>query len=259
MRVGIIGCGVVGQRLIEWFANHSVPVSRVDPEHGLSDSLKGCSIVFVCVPTSLIDGHLDTSIIRTALAKADLDDDAIVALRSTVLPGTTRALAEADPRRCYVHVPEFLTERRAKDDFLHPEVSIVGTVDPEDERGAGLLLIDVLPTAGYSRICTAEVAELAKVSSNAFYATKLSFMNQLYDYAEVKGIDYADVKDLLTGMSMVGSQHLDVLQDGYRGFGGKCLPKDSSALAADAARAGATMTVLDEAIAVNATLRLKGG
>lgn len=184
--------------------------------------------VLLCVPTPQAeDGSADLSFITRAASDLSkhIPSGGIVINKSTVPVGSTHVVADAI-NRDDVHVvsnPEFLREGHAVSDFLHPERVVIGADDTDIAvRVAGLhlrLAAPVLATDPTS-------AELIKYASNAFLATKLSFMNSIASIAERAG---ADIADVVLGIGMdhrIGSQFL---QPGP-GWGGSCLPKDTSAL-----------------------------
>ncbi len=116
------------------------------------------------------------------------------------------------------------------------------------------MVLASLPPAAQSHLCVVELAEACKLFANAFYALKVSYANQFYDYCERAGIEYDHVRILANGDPMMAPFHLDVSQDGYRGFAGKCLPKDTTALYVSSKKSGSEITLLREALRYNATL-----
>ncbi len=96
---------------------------------------------------------------------------------------------------------------------------------------------------------------MAKYAANSFLAVKVSYANEVFDLCERMKIDYAHVRDIVAADARIGGSHMDVLDSGYRGYGGKCLPKDSKSLL-DLARAmGIDMEVLRAADRTNARLQ----
>ena len=90
-------------------------------------------------------------------------------------------------------------------------------------------------------------AELVKYTKNTFYATKVIFANQLFDICQALGEDWYKIRDIITAEQAqpIGDSHLDPIFGLYRGFGGKCLPKDSRALGVLAEQLGVKYTLLD--------------
>ncbi|MEZ4195114.1 MAG: hypothetical protein R3B53_01815 [Candidatus Paceibacterota bacterium] len=131
-----------------------------------------------------------------------------------------------------IHSPEFLRELHARDDARHPPRTIIGL--PEKNTKYQALadeLLTILPKSPYQLVCTAEEAELIKYGGNCFLTLKLVYMNLLYDLAEATGADYNVVAEAVGADSRIGSSHMQVVsEDGKRGAGGHCFPKDLAAL-----------------------------
>jgi UDPglucose 6-dehydrogenase len=230
-----------------------VDVRAYDPPKGLCDraGIDAADIVFVCVPTPYEAGRgFDHRYLLDAVAS--ISGSKLVVIKSTVLPGTTDELQRCYPRHRFLFNPEFLREATAIEDMAHPDRQIAG-VTPESEDEAALVLA-LLPPAPLVRVCTAREAEMAKYVANSFLAIKVSFANEVFDLCERVGIDYDGVRDIVAADERIGASHFDVLADGYRGYGGKCLPKDSKALLDLAALAGVEMGVLAAADATNARM-----
>jgi UDPglucose 6-dehydrogenase len=253
VRIGIIGDGVVGGALRAWFESRHTPVHSYDPPKGLRDrdGIDAADIVFVCVPTPYEAGRgFDHSYLLDAMAS--IAGERLVVIKSTVLPGTTDQLQRRFPQHRLMFNPEFLREASAVDDMARPDRQIVG-VTLQSEAGAEAVL-NLLPPAPFMRVCAAREAEMAKYIANSFLAIKVSFANEAFDLCERLGIDYAVTRDIVAADPRIGASHFDVLADGYRGYGGKCLPKDSKALLDLAAHVGVEMDVLRAADAVNARI-----
>ena len=248
--IGIIGDGVVGGALRVWFESQRTSVASYDPPKGLSDRtvIDAADIVFVCVPTPYEAGRgFDHSYLLDAMAT--ITGSKLVVVKSTVLPGTTDELQRRYPQHSITFNPEFLREASAVDDMVHPDRQIVGVTAAS--AGDAPSVLAVLPTAPFVRVCEAREAEMAKYVANSFLAMKVSFANEVFDLCEHLGIDYTATRDIVAADARIGASHTDVLAGGYRGYGGKCLPKDSKALLDLAARAGVRMDVLAAADAVN--------
>jgi UDPglucose 6-dehydrogenase len=251
MRIGIIGDGVVGGALRAWFESQHAPVHSYDPPKGLRDhdGIDAAKVVFVCVPTPYEAGRgFDHSYLLHAMGS--IPGAKLVVIKSTVLPGTTDELQRRYPQHRLMFNPEFLREASAIDDMAHPDRQIVG-VTHQSEADADAVL-GLLPPAPYVRVCTAQAAEMAKYVANSFLAVKVSFANEISDLCERIGIDYDATRDIVAADPRIGASHFDVDADGYRGYGGKCLPKDSKALLDLAAHVGIDLDVLRAADAVNA-------
>ncbi len=252
-RIAIIGDGVVGGALRAWFDSQGRDARPYDPPRGLGDIavLDRADLIFICVPTPYapvrgFDEHYLLDAVRA------IPGGKLVIVKSTVRPGTTEHLQRDFPQHRFMFNPEFLREATAVADMMAPDRQIVG-VTPESAADAELVLA-LLPPAPFTSICAAREAEMAKYVANSFLATKVSFANEIYDLCGRIGIDYDAVREMVGADPRIGPSHMDVLDAGYRGYGGKCLPKDSKALLDLAASAGMDLQVLRATDAVNETL-----
>jgi nucleotide sugar dehydrogenase len=132
------------------------------------------------------------------------------------------------PEHPLLHAPEFLTEATAEHDELYPHRKIVGYTEASRDWAEGVL--GVLPSAPYERVVPATTAELIKYFANVFYAVTVSYVNQFYDLCQALDVDYDRVREAAEADPMMSSSHLQAWHKGYRGYGGKCLPKDARAL-----------------------------
>jgi UDPglucose 6-dehydrogenase len=212
-------------------------------------AVAGRDFVFLCLPTPQSDdGSADLGYVKEACASIapHLSERAIVITKSTVPVGTTKVVAEALGRDDVpvVSNPEFLSQGTAVKDFLHPDRIVIGAEDREVAlRVASLYLGLAAPWV----VTDPASAELIKYVANSFLAVKLSFVNAVAAVAESVG---ADVEDVLAGVGHDRRIGHDFLRPGP-GWGGSCLPKDTSALVRIAADAGYDFALLDAAIGVN--------
>ncbi len=238
--VGIIGVGMVGGALARYFLEvkkyrrgTDVLLYDADAKKGYSDDVNGADIIFVAVPTprDKKTGVCDTSIVEVALGT--LRDGKIAVIKSTVSPGTTDALQKKFPRLMVLFSPEFLTEKNAWSDTIHPDRQIVGfTAGHEKEAAEVLKLLPEAPFQSPSKDAhiTALEAELIKYAGNVYLSRKVVFANALAKIAEKVGANYNHVRAGMSADARIGKSHLDVDYNAYRGFGGYCFPKDTSAL-----------------------------
>ena len=247
-RIAIMGTGMVGGALDRFFRTQNIEAGTFDPPKGYADVsvLKNAEVIFVAVPTPYyLDGSgFDDSFLRGAI-EAIPEAGKTIVLKSTILPGTTDRFQELYPQHRILFNPEFLTESTADHDMQMPERQIIGYT-PQSRRDAELVL-GLLPSASFEKIVPARVAEMVKYFGNAFYALKVSYANQMYDLCQKLNIDYEQVKDCAKAEPMVGTSHLEIFHRGYRGYGGKCLPKDTRSLIQLAEKAGINMSVLKAA------------
>ena len=100
---------------------------------------------------------------------------------------------------------------------------------------------------------------MVKYFNNTWFSTKVVFANQVYDVCEKMNIDYELVRDCAAADKRVGPSHLDVFHKGYRGYGGKCLPKDTRAFIQLGNRLGAEQKLLKVVEDINNELTRKQG
>jgi UDPglucose 6-dehydrogenase len=253
---GIVGVGVVGGAVRNYLQLSGTVPLLYDPGRGLGSlaEINQADLVYVCVPTPYVaDRGFDDSAVCETLRL--LRPGKTVVIKSTVLPGTTERFQRLFPQQTLLFNPEFLREASANDDFLTPDRQIVGHCGDPDAAAA---VLAVLPNAPYEAVVPASVAEMTKYGTNSFLALKVIFANEVYDLCRALGVDYELVKEGIGVDPRIGVSHLNVLDGGYRGYGGKCLPKDTMALLDLAADAGVPMRLLQTMHAANAEMRIRG-
>lgn len=246
--VGIVGLGMVGGTLGEALTRAGVPVRAYDlyREVGRPETLAGSSVVFVCVPTpSADDGGLDLTEVWAAVAGVEphLDDGTVVAVKSTVPPGTSDRLAEAFPRLELASVPEFLVAARPMETLTRPDRVVIGARSPATATALSELVALLAPAAPVVVVTPVE-AELVKLCSNAMLAAKVALANELAEVCSMFGVEWPRVQRGVGLDRRIGPGHLTVTPQ--RGFGGGCLPKDLDGLIAAAAAAGYLPRILEE-------------
>ena len=242
-KIGIIGNGFVGNSIAFGFSpTHEIRVHDKDPSKSLcslEETVNESDIIFLSVPTpSNKDGSMNLDIVRQALQ--DISDvnsvsDNIVLLRSTVIPGTTRKLDSEFKNVNLIFNPEFLTERSAKFDFINQPRFILGCGDEVMDRYRSEQVADLFRDRFGESIPVVETnyetAELIKYMNNCFFATKVSFLNEMYQIAEKSGVDWETAVDGFVRDGRIGHSHMNVPgHDGKLGFGGSCFPKDIQAI-----------------------------
>lgn len=251
---------MVGGALDRFFKIQNIEVGLYDPPKGLSDLsvLQDADVIFIAVPTPYyLDGSgFDDSFVRVAIEAIPVDGKTIV-LKSTMMPGTTDRLQGLYPQHRILFNPEFLTETTADHDMQHPNRQIIGYT-PASRRDAERVL-GLLPEAPFQKIVPARVAELVKYFGNAFYALKVAYANQMYDLCQKLELEYDLVKECAQAEPMVGTHHLEIFHKGYRGYGGKCLPKDTRSIIQLGERLGADLSLLKAAEEYNNQLASQQG
>jgi UDPglucose 6-dehydrogenase len=251
MKLGVMGVGVVGSAVRSYFRHSGEPVLCFDKFSGEGSlaEINQADIVFVCVPTPYVPGRgLDASAVEEAVS--GLTGEKIVVLKSTALPGTTQTLAGRYPQHRFFFNPEFLRESRAEADFVKPDRQIVGYTGHHD-REMALRLLKLLPPAPYEAVLPATTAELVKLFTNSMLALRVIFANEVYDLTSALGLDYEEVRAGLAADPRIGGSHFNVFDGGYRGYGGKCLPKDVGGIVDFANQQGIKLSLLETAQAVN--------
>jgi UDPglucose 6-dehydrogenase len=212
-------------------------------------AVRGAGFTFLCVPTPQgRDGRADMSYIQAAAREIGphLPSESIVVNKSTVPVGSTKVveLALGRPDVAVVSNPEFLREGSAVHDFLHPDRIVIGA---DDESTAIKVSALFLRTSAPLVVTDPATAETIKYASNAFLATKVSFVNAVAALCEAVG---ADVRQVVLGMGSDRRIGGEFLRPGP-GWGGSCFPKDTVALVRIAEDAGYDFSLLKGVIAVN--------
>jgi len=167
-------------------------------------------------------------------------------MKSTVPAGTGEAIRREKPGLAYASCPEFLKEGTAVKDFLHPDRVVIGA-DPDAEWAADMLTEIYAPLGGEIVRTDVASAEMINLASNAFLATKISFINEIANVCEGVG---ADVTEVARGMGLDSRIGPQFLQAGI-GYGGSCFPKDTQALKQLAGNTGYHFQLLTAVIEVN--------
>ena len=213
----------------------------------MSEVLEAARLLFVCVDTPPThSGDADLSRVQAVVAELRDDGQRALVMKSTVPVGTGRSIRRDLPEIAYVSCPEFLKEGSAIDDFLHPDRVVIGA-DPGDEWAADAVAKLYEPLGGELVRTDVASAEMIKLASNAFLATKISFINEIANVSEEVG---ADVTEVARGMGLDERIGPKFLKAGI-GFGGSCFPKDTQALKQLAGNTGYHFQLLTAVIEVN--------
>ncbi len=252
-KIGFIGQGWIGKNYADDFERRGFEVIRYsteEPHINNSDSIKNCDIVFIAVPAPTTPDGFDDGILRQVMRMVGLGKIAVI--KSTLLPGTTEKIQQANPDIFVFHSPEFLTESSAAYDAANPFRNIVGfPIDNQDYRQRAQEILDVLPEAPYQLICPVKEAELIKYGGNNWFYFKVVFINMLYDLAAKMNCRWETIRNAMAADPRIGSSHLnpahssgqsggeaklkfgdlhlEPMHKGGRGAGGRCFIKDFAA------------------------------
>jgi UDPglucose 6-dehydrogenase len=243
---------------LEEMVARNVKAGRLSFTTSYAEGVKVAEFVFICVGTpSDVDGEADLQYVRAAAESvADvMDHSLIIVNKSTVPVGTGDWVADIVKARqktpvpfSVVSCPEFLREGSAITDFMNPDRIVLGSLDREAAESVAHLHLPLRTTLVVTDLRT---AEMIKYASNAFLATKVSFINEIANICEALG---ADVKEVATGMGFdkrIGRHFLDA----GLGWGGSCFPKDVKALAHMAHEKGRHPQLLRAVMDINADQR----
>ena len=270
-KIGIIGKGFVGSAVAHGFSQSTgydakVLIHDKDPGkslNSLEEIVKESDLVFISVPTpSNKDGSINLSILENCIdevyktATKFKAFDPIYLIRSTIIPGTSSRLQKKYKNLKIVFNPEFLTERSAFFDFISQTRIVLGSDDVKKIRkvkkiyqhrfGKSLSFIET----------NFESAEMIKYLCNTFFATKVSFMNEMKILSDNVGAVWEDVVEGFIRDGRVGNSHTSVPgPDGKLGFGGSCFPKDIQAIIDFADKNNINLSVLKGAWKTNLEVR----
>ena len=277
----VVGAGVVGLAKGRALTAHGHRVAYVDSSdercHALEALGVDCrtafeprresTIYFVCVPTPSTPDGFDFAILRDALSALGSTFSAdgprhLVVVCSTVPPGCTSdvVITTLEHASGLVHgtsfdvaaMPEFLRAQHAERDALEPWITVIGAPDASVRERLRALFG---PFGGELRASTSfEVAELVKVTHNAYNAAKISFFNEMFLIGQALGIDANEVSEIVS-LSAEASRNRAYGIRGGAPFEGDCLPKDLDGLIAFAASHGVRTPVLRATREVNHSMR----
>ena len=264
MKIGIIGNGFVGSAILHGFILHvdNIMIYDKDPKrstHSMKDLVYNSSVIFVCVPTPMFEsGECDLTIVKSVveeLSEYDNIGKKVVVIKSTVVPGTVESLAKDYPKMNFVFNPEFLTERRARLDFINTSRIVLGS-----NKALASDMVEKLYRIRFphTKIIKTDfgTAQLIKYMANCFFATKVSFMNEMYQICEAIEGDWDSAVEGFITDGRIGNSHIDVPgHDGDMGFGGKCFPKDLNAMIKRAESLGLNPSVMRGAWEKNQEVR----
>ena len=278
-KIGIVGRGFVGSAVEFGFSPQTgcdvddlyiYDKDKLRSLHSLEDVVLYSDFIFLSVPTpSNEDGSINLSYVEDALQRISeitaeieqeispvpTDLDNIVLIRSTVTPGTTKKLQEKYQNLRLVFNPEFLTERSANFDFINQTRYILGGDKQNTNKVADLYrwrFGDTIPVIETNY----QTAELIKYMNNCFFATKVSFLNEMKQVSDRCEADWDMAVEGFIRDGRIGHSHMSVPgPDGKFGFGGKCFPKDVSAMISFGNKLGLDMHTLSGVWNTNCEVR----
>ena len=268
IKIGVIGKGFVGSAVTFGFspgtgADYEIRVFDKDPTkstHSLSDTINNSDFVFISVPTpSDKNGVINLKILDDCLKSIteviEAKSSTIFLIRSTIVPGSSRAFQEKYNKLRLVFNPEFLTERSASFDFISQTRYVLGGSKKDTSAVAELYknrfgrTISVVET-------DFESAELIKYMCNTYFAMKVSFLNEMKILSDKAGADWDDCVEGFIRDGRIGHSHMNVPgPDGKLGFGGSCFPKDIQAIIKFAESKSIDLNTLKGAWKTNLLLR----
>ena len=232
MNIGVVGVGVVGGAVCEGFnaLKHNVKMHDIRLGTTIRDVI-ATEVCFICVPTpSKENGECNTDIVEGIVDDLNnCDYTGVVAIKSTVTPGTTNRLSRKYPNLELCFVPEFLRERCATEDFIHNhDLCVIGT---ENSRVYKLLRESHGHYPKEFMQLPPLESEFIKYFNNIYNATLVTFANSFYEVCKANGADYNKIKNTIIKREHINDCYLNCGED-MRGFGGPCLPKDTRTIAA---------------------------
>ena len=268
--IGIIGRGFVGSAVAHGFSegvgyNAIIRIYDKDPSkslNSLEDVVNKSDFIFVSVPTpSNEDGTINIEILNSCISEINeihskkKHSNPIILIRSTILPGTSLKIQNIFPDMRIVFNPEFLTERSANFDFISQTRFVLGGDEKNvtevsklyrDRFGSSIAIIET----------DFQSAELIKYVCNTYFATKVSFLNEMKRISDKVDANWDDVIEGFLRDGRIGSSHSQVPgPDGKFGFGGSCFPKDIQAMISFSKEIGVYTNVLNGAWQTNLEVR----
>lgn len=260
MKIGIIGCGMVGGALRMACLQKGFKVLVLDPfKKDLNDGMRilESDIAFVCVPTPTEDRVQNLQALHNVLGLLSAEDyKGLVVLKSTILPGTTDIMHEKYKNLRFAHNPEFLKERTAFKDTLKQKVCLISAYSKPDLMELYNFWKEFDPRLETRVSMNPKETELAKYFHNCFLATKVTVANEFAEICNRLKIDYTTVMRMTQKAGGLGEGHLDVPGHHGVGFSGACFPKDTKALHWFCCLLGVRVEVLSATIEGN--LRRRG-
>jgi UDPglucose 6-dehydrogenase len=250
------GIPTIFEHGLEEYLKRNIQAGRLIFSSQVDECIKNTDVVFVGVGTpDLPDGSVDLSQIDAVVDAVvrNMNGHKIIAIKSTVSVGTNRRLEKRIAEEtgstdfAVISNPEFLREGKAMQDFFHPDRVVIGCENESAKKAMEEIYRPLYLIQTPFVWCNFETAELIKYASNAFLATKISFINQMANLAEALG---ADIHQVAKTMGMDGRISPKFLHPGP-GYGGSCFPKDTKAVVDMGRKQNVQMSVVEEVIRAN--------
>ena len=263
MKLGIVGHGFVGTAVDHGFTR-DVQKFIVDPKHNSTNTIEDLiafrpDATFVAVPTPQLEsGECNTEILETVMQQLNNSKGLLVIVKSTVPGYKLEKIKEECTNLRIVYNPEFLTEKNYINDFVNPPMHVFGGVNADTDLVEKLYIEHSVCKEATVFKTDMVTASMVKYCINSFLATKVTFMNEMYDVLKAaRGTDWQTFTKIIAHDPRMGNTHLKVPgNDGQRGYAGSCFPKDTNALAWFAREILNTpFTQLETSIKINDTLR----
>jgi UDPglucose 6-dehydrogenase len=262
-KLGIVGHGFVGSAINQGFTKN-IKKYIVDPNKFSGNTIKKLiefqpDAVFVSVPTPQSEsGECNTDILNSVLQELNTGKNLLVIIKSTVPAYKLQDIREQCINLKIVYNPEFLTEKNYIEDFRRPPMHVFGGDRSDTERVEALYrehsVCEPCPVFHTDPV----TASMVKYCINSFLATKVTFMNEMYDVLKnAGGTEWAEFASIISTDPRIGTSHMRVPgNDGQRGYAGSCFPKDTAALAYYAREVlNVPFTQLETSIKINEKLR----
>lgn len=246
MKIGLIGKGTVGKAVYEGLTHLGHKMSFFDPayEGSTLQDVLDTECVFICVPTNqAANGDCDTSIVEKVIAELDAAGyKGLVGLKSTCVPGTADRLSAQHPNLRICSVPEFLRAKTALADFMYNhDLLVIGS-----EREEDFIIVKAIHGNLPQNVACVKPAEaeVIKYFNNVNHSVQIIFANIAHDVCKALGADYNNVYNAIIKRECFNPAYL-MCNDNLRGFGGHCLPKDTSAWANLVKNLGLNYSMID--------------
>ena len=230
MKIGIIGRGTVGKAVYDGLEFLGHQMSFFDPAYPDSrlEHVLDAEVVFISVPTNqLPTGDCDVSIVEKVIEELNLAEyTGLIAIKSTVVPGTCDRLSTHFPNLRICSVPEFLRAKMALTDFTENHDLLISGSDREEDYAIIKKAHGFYPK---NTACVKPVeAEIVKYFNNVHHAMQITFANITAEVCNKLGANYMNVYHAITQRDCINPHYL-LSNKNARAYGGHCLPKDTSA------------------------------